>query len=239
MRWQEIALRLTLSVGLAVAIAYHVAVWLTTPLGFLAIAATAELAVRPYAKNSIDRLLLSCGAVVTALILIGLVLNLTPWGLTSMTWAVAWAILSIGVLGWRRRLGTNIRRPEATLISLSPWFLSASLIFVVAGILALAGVRQWNRQPVLALSLVSTSSNAIIIEIDSTSINKKYRIVATSKVAGARRYSSAPFTVKSTGNGAHILEHVPINVAGAWRVGLEQANSSTTVRLLIVNVSQS
>jgi uncharacterized membrane protein len=115
-------LRLALIVGLPVAIAYNAATWIAAPVGLMAIAATVELAVRPYAANVIDRLLLACGAVVTTLILVGLGLNLTSWGLTRGTWTVAWTILSIGVLAWRRGLGAGIRKPAAGIC----WCRSAS-----------------------------------------------------------------------------------------------------------------
>jgi hypothetical protein len=228
-RWQEVALRLTLIVALLVAVAYDVNVWIAAPLGLLAIATTAELAIRPYAANAVDRLLLGCGTVVTTLILAGLGLNLTPWGLTRTTWTVTWTILSIGVLAWRRELGAGIR-------SFGLWVLSASLIFVVAGILAIAGVRHSNRQPFVAFALVSTSANAVVVEIDAKSITERYRIVAMSKVSGARKYFSAPFTVRSGGDGVRVFEHVPINIAGVWIINLESANNGAIVRWLKVDI---
>jgi hypothetical protein len=235
-RWQEVALRLTLIVGLAVAIAYGVDARFAAPLGFLAIAATAELAIRPYAANAVDRLLLGCGAVVTTLILAGLGLNLTPWGLTRTTWTATWTILSIGVLAWRRKLGTSVRKPAARIGPFSLWLFSASLIFVVAGIVAVAGVRHFNRQPVVAFALVSTSADAVVVEIDATSITERYRIVAMSRASGAHQYFSAPFTITSGGNGKRVFERVPINIAGVWMIDLESANNGAIVRRLKVDV---
>jgi len=235
-RWQEIALRLTLIVALFVAILDHASVWFAAPLGLLAVAATAELATRTYAANAPDRLLLSCGAVVVTLILAGLVLNLMPWGLTQTTWAITWTILSIAVLIWRRNLATRMRIPISTIRPFGPWILAASLIIIFAVMLALAGVRQWNQKPVVAFALVSASPNSLIVEIDSKSTNAMYRIVATSRMSGARPYSSAPVTVRSGGNGTRVLRRVPINTKGVWMISLEPANTRAPARWLRVTV---
>ena len=50
-RWQEVTARLALICGLFVMIVYNVNVWATAPVGLLAIAATVELAIRPYATR--------------------------------------------------------------------------------------------------------------------------------------------------------------------------------------------
>lgn len=236
MRWQEVTLRLALIYGLLAAIAYGVNVWIAAPLGLLAIAATAELAIRPYAADLVDRLLLGCGAVVTTLILTGLALNLTPWGLTRITSAVTWTILSIGVLAWRKGLGTGMGRSAGGIRSFGPWVFSASMILVAAAVLSLAGVRQWDRQPVLAFALASTGPNAVVVEIDSTAVDQKFRIVATSKAPGARQYLGPTLIVKSGSDAARVFERVPVNIAGVWTIELRSANNDATARRLIVDV---
>jgi hypothetical protein len=239
MRWQEITLRAALIIGLLAAIAYDIDIWIAAPLGLLTIAVTAELAIRPYAASSIDRLLLGCGITITASILIGIGLNLTPWGLTRITLTIAWTIVNFGVLAWRRKLSTHIGKSVSGIISFGPWVLLASVILIAAGVLAVAGVRQWNRQPVLAFALISTSPDSVVVEIDSTSLSNRYRIVAASKSSGARQYSSAPLTVKSGRDGQRIFERVPINVAGVWTINLESVNDGTVVRWLKVDVHSS
>jgi hypothetical protein len=234
-RWPEVALRLALIASLCAAIVYNVAVWIVAPVGLMAIAATVELAVRPYGRNDVDRLLLGCGAVVTTLILAGLVLDITPWGLTRTSWTVAWTIISIGVLVWRRRLRLNIRPHAAKIGRLTPWLLAASLILIGAVALALTGVRDWNRQPVMAFALEATDAHSVLVEIDATSINESYRIEATSDVPGARRYLSAPVAVDAGGGGKRILERVPTNIEGVWTIRLESAANGVVLRWLRVN----
>jgi hypothetical protein len=237
-RWHEIAIRLTLIVSLFIAAIYGLNLWIAAPLGLIAVAATAELAIRPYATNGADRLLLACGGAVTVLILVGLGLNLMPWGLTRLTWDVAWAILSIGVLVWRRGLRSPVGPLSAGFRSIGFWLLPVSLIFVFAGVIALAGVQQWNRKPVLAFSLESITANTVVVKIDATSITDRYRIAAISTSLGAKRYLSGPFTIRSGGDGEHILERVQVNVAGVWKISLESASDGTTVRWLKVYISR-
>lgn len=238
MRWPEVTLRLALLAGLLVAAAYNASGLITSPLGLLAIAATAELGVRPWAQGALDRLLLGCGAVVTALILTGLVLNLTPWGLTRMTWAIAWAILSVGVLAWRRGLGFEGWPRAARIRSFGLWLFAAGLIVVVAGILAIAGIRHGSRQPDLAFSLVSADSGAVVVEIDATSTAETYRIVGTSAAPGTQRYVSAPLTIRSGGDGVRVVRRLPINTAGSWKISLEAADTGRVVRWLKADVRQ-
>jgi hypothetical protein len=235
--WREVALRLALITGVFGVIAYNPAGWITAVLGFAAIVATAELAVRPYAANAIDKLLMGSGGVVTALIIVGLGLTLTPWGLTRLTADVAWLVVNLSVLFWRRRLGTSLRLPGAELRFLSAWTVATGLIVAGGVVLAAAGVRHWNQRPALAFALVSKSADSVVVEIEATSVTGRYQIVAGSTVFGAHPYSSSVLTVRAGGDGEQLQERVPINITGVWRITLRSADDSSPVRYLIVNVS--
>jgi hypothetical protein len=223
--------------GLFGAIAVSAPAWATAVLGFAAIAATAELAIRPYGTNLIDKLLMGTGAVVTAFIIAGLAITLTPWGLTRITADVAWLVLSVAVLVWRRQLGTRITLPAGQFRSLGIWAALAGVILAGSVVLAATGVRHWDQKPVLAFALVSKQPNSVIVEIEATSVTGRYQIVATSTVNGAQPYSSPPLTVRAGGDGERLRERVPINIAGAWRIRLQSAADSSVVRYLIVTVS--
>jgi hypothetical protein len=232
MRWPEVMLRMALIIGLLAANAYNVTVWINAPLGLLAIAVTVELAVRPYATNAADRLLLGCGAVVTVFILVGLGLNLTPWGLTRTTWTLAWLAGSIGVLIWRRKLSTGIGLPAARIGTQSIWMISAAVILAAAVAVAIAGVSHSNKQPVLAFSVVSTGRNAVMVEIDATSVSGQYQITASSSNRKAHQYFSPLLTVSAANGSKHIRERVPVNVAGIWTIKLQSADNNQTIRQL-------
>ena len=236
MRWLEAAARLALIAGLAAAITLGSTVWVTAPLGLLAIAAMAELAVRPYAASPADRFLLGCGAVVTVLILAGLALNLTPWGLTRATWTGTWLLVSVGVLVWRRDLHTHIRWPGAWMKSSGIWAILASVILVFAVVVALAGVRRWDQRPALAFSVVSQTSSAVVVEIDATSTTGEYEILARSDTYPGR-YASASVDLDAGGGGLRLRERLPVSTSGAWTIDLRSVARKVTVRLVKVNVT--
>lgn len=236
MRWLEVVARLALIAGLAAAITLGVTVWITAPLGLLGIAAVAELAVRPYAASPADRLLLCCGAVVTVLILAGLGLNLTPWGLTRATWTGTWLLVSAGVLVWRRDLHTHLRWPGAWMKSSGVWVIPASVILVFAVIVALAGVRRWDQRPALAFSVVSQTTNAVVVEIDATSTAGEYEILARSDTHRGG-YASASVDLNAGGGGQRLRERLPVSTSGAWTIDLRSVARKATVRWIKVNVT--
>jgi hypothetical protein len=239
----EVLFRVVLNAGIAASIALAASVWIATPLFLVGIAVTGELAVRPYARNGIERALLACGATVTASILIGLCLNLTPWGLTRWTWLFSWLVVSTAVLIWRRASRTPFDAVRIRSYCLRHWLaglygLAAVVIFVVAGTVAISGVRIWSQKPMLAFSLVSKSSSAVVVNIDAISTNATYRIVAESGTRKAHHYLSAPILVNAGGKGQSFDESVPVNVPGRWTIDLNAVNGSTGVRELIVNVGR-
>lgn len=239
----ELLFRALLNAGIAASIALGPGVWIATPLFLAGIAVTGELAVRPYARNGIEKALIVCGGTVTALILIGLCLNLTPWGLTQGTWAFSWFVVSTAVLIWRRDSGTPIDISRIRSYCAIHWLSGlygfvALVIFVGAVAIALAGVRIWSQKPLLAFSLVSKSSSAVVVNIDAISTNATYRIVAESSSRKAHHYSSPPILVRAGGKGQSLDESVPVNVPGRWTIDLNAVNGSTGVRELIVDVGR-
>lgn len=240
MRWLEVVLRAVLNTAATVAVAFGVEVGVTAPLVLVVAIATAELAVRPYVSNGADKLLLGCGATITILILTGLCLNLTPWGLTSRTWAVAWLIMSSAVLIWRRALGSGVQLSAIRINSVSHWVfglwgLAALVVFVAAGTIAMAGVRVWNQKPLLAFSLVSKNSHAVVVEIDATSTAGTYRIVADSGNRHAN-YSSRPIIIRAGAKSQTIKESVLVKEPGRWIIYLNAIHGSSHLRELIVDV---
>ena len=238
MRPVEVIVRLALIAALPAVIAVSPVVWVTAPVALVAIAATAELAVRPQADDPASRLLLACGAVVTVLILAGLALNLLPWGLTRLTWAVAWLVVSLAVLVWRRGAATDLSwrhgldRARGPGLALGLWMTTAAVILVGAVLLAQAGVRNWDRKPVLAFSVVSRTTQSVVVQIQATSITDRYRIVATEQKKPAGHYTSQFFTVAAGGTGVQLDKQVPLSGSGQWSIDLQ--SGGTTVRKLLV-----
>lgn len=231
----ELVARVLLMTGFCAAIWSGVTVWLEVPLALIAITATTELAVRPYAANAADRLLLGCGAIVTALIIIGLGLNLLPWGLTKTTWNIAWLALSTGVLAWRRGLSTGFVWPLPQTRALSGWLIAAALIIAAAVAVSVVGVQHWDQKPLLAFSVVSESNNSVVVEIEATSMSGTYQITALPQPSEKTSYESAPFTVNAASGSEQLRERVPIDVPGkTWKISLVLASNGSTARWLRV-----
>lgn len=64
----------------------------------------------PRSLGSIERLLFSLGISVSVTALSGLILNLTPWGLQTSTWAITLAVIVLvaGTIAWLRR-GSDVK----------------------------------------------------------------------------------------------------------------------------------
>jgi hypothetical protein len=178
----------------------------------------------------------------TTLILIGLGLNLTPWGLTRFTWAAGWLVVSGAVLVWRRNLTTSMSVSHMRHSLRRHWIIglygvAALAIFVSAGILAMSGVRAWSEKPLLEFSLVSKNSSSVVVKIHAISTEGTYRIVASSTSRDASRYSSSLIMVNADDKGLALNESVPVNVAGRWTIYLNAVSGPGTSRELIVDVA--
>jgi len=233
-RWQEIAARVALIAGAGLAVTEHASVWVSATVGLIAIAATIELAIRPYASDASDRLLIGCGGGVVGLILLGVGLNLTPWGLTRITWTVVVAVVGLGVLIWRRDLSTSISLRAVQVRPSALWAVATVLVLIAAGAVAQAGVRD-SKQPLLALSLRSKTSHSVTVEIDAMSISGRYRLSASAGAPGARPYTSAPFDINAGSGGASRTMQIPTNIPSRWTITLASASGAQS-RSLIVNV---
>jgi hypothetical protein len=233
----EIAVRvLLILVSAGVSLSGSVNVWISGVVSLLGIAATVELMVRPYADYMVARVLLACGALATTLILVGLLLNVTPWGLTRTSWAITWLSFSFCVLWLRRRSRTNWNRPVIKMNFLIFSIIVAALILIGSVLVALAGVRDASRKPLLSFSLVSVTPKNVVVEISATSLSGRYSIITMQSNSTVPRYSSMQFSVKAGSKGLTVKESVPIPTAGRWVVNLQDESDRRVVRELIVDV---
>jgi hypothetical protein len=90
---------------------------------------------------------------------------------------------------------------------------------------------------VLAFSLLSKSTSAVVVEVDATSTTGTYNIVATSDSPGAHHYFSPPVVVRANARGQALKRSVPINVSGRWTIYLDSVRGPSHLRELIVDVA--
>lgn len=233
----EVLVRLILIAGsVCINLDGHVNVWISGSIGLVNMLATAELAIRPYGAKVFDRLLLTAGGLVTGFIILGLLLNLTPLGLTLGTWNAAWGVISIVVLIWRRGNRTHIAVPGRFFNVFSLSIVVAIIIIIGAGVLAIDGVKKWDEKPVLSFSLVSSSSTSVLTQINATSIDGSYTIAAFSRTNAASHYTSRPFSISAGSDSQIIRERIPVRAKGPWVIDLDSAGGGRVVRELIINV---
>jgi hypothetical protein len=234
---REVAVRLLLILGSAgINLDGQANPWVSGIISLASIAATAELAVRPYGSKVLDRLLLAAGGLVVTLILLGLLVNLTPLGLTRGTWNIAWAALSIFVLFWRRDSRTEVSFRRIPINALSLSIVAAAAIIAGAAALAASGVHKWEGQSTLSFSLAAVSSTVVTTEINATSVSGGYSIVAFLQSHKQTHYTSKPFELTADRSGATVREQVPIGARGRWVIDLEPAGGGTVLRELIVDI---
>lgn len=233
----EVLIRLILIAGSAcINLDGHINVWISGIVGLVSILATAELAVRPYGAKVFDRLLLMAGGLITTFIILGLLLNLTPLGLTLETWNAAWGVISVSVLIWRRGNRTQIVVPKGFVNVFSLSVVVAIIIIIGAGVLAIDGVRKWDEKSVLSFSLVSSNSTSVVTQINATSISGSYSIAAFSQTNTASHYTSRPFSISAGRDGQMIRERIPVKANGRWVIDLDSADGDKVVRELIIDV---
>jgi hypothetical protein len=73
----------------------------------------------------------------------------------------------------------------------------------------------------LAFSIVSQTTDAIVVEIEASSTSGAYQIVATPKNQEDQQYTSAVLTIRAGGGGLQLQERVPVSTPGTWMIGLK------------------
>jgi hypothetical protein len=233
----EVLVRLILIAGsVCINLDGHINVWVSGSVGLVSMFATAELAVRPYGAKVFERLLLMAGGLVTTFIILGLLLNLTPLGLTLETWNAAWGVISVLVLIWRRGNRTHVVIPRKFVNVFSLSMVVAIIIIIGAGVLAIDGVKKCDEKSVLSFSLVSSSSTSVVTQINATSISGSYSIAAFSQTNAASHYTSRPFSISAGSDGQMIRERIPVKAKGPWVIDLDSADGGKVVRELIIDV---
>ena len=207
--------------------------WLTGPVGLVSLAATAELAVRPYAVTATDRLLWAMGALLVTLILAGFVLNVPAAGLSRTSWNLAAGAIGVVVLLRRREyLAASGRIPlpavtaRSTLVGLVlVGLLSMSVVLIVKG------ARAGDRAAIVSLSLVSIQRDRVVVRISSETTSATYRIVASDR-PGKARYVGPLFQVMA---GIPLEEAIPASPNSRWQIVLNAPSDPGFSRTLIVD----
>lgn len=202
----------------------------STPLGVLWIAATAELAAR-VARPTYQRIMIAAGFVLVVLVLLAIVINVLPWGLTTRTWVAGWACVSATVIAGRRRCA----RPRVSLVLSAR---VASLYLVSLGILAasialaIVGAKHADKPPT-ALGIVGEWATSVRVRVVAGAQPGRYLLVrGVPPVLGGG--DDTAFSLQR-GESKDII--VPVAMSGVTRITLVGLDGVHAIRTLIVRRS--
>jgi hypothetical protein len=154
MTGREVLVRHAVIVAALIAAAVGAPWVLLAPLGLASLGNTGQIMTSAMAgADPVARWLLASMGVVVSLILMGIVLQVTPGGLTAMNWAAGWAILSVAML-------TLVKPRAATPYRVWPRGSAANVVTIMAVLLTIigafvvanAGVRTQRETPLLEFS---------------------------------------------------------------------------------------
>jgi hypothetical protein len=179
-------------------------------------------------EDPVERCLMAAGGVAVLLILLGLVLNDVPGGLTRSSYGVGWAVVSwalLAVVAPRQGLGGAGLRRASIPIVLSLGLLGAAT--AVAFQIGSAGVHKRDQQPVLALSSPAYGGTEAEILVGSVNAGGAYEVLVLpdGRLAGA--YSRLVELGAKGAHSTHVSVQLPV-ARSYWKVVLRPRGSQGT-----------
>jgi hypothetical protein len=209
---------------------------LSAPLALLSLVNGGQLlAYLVPGDDPVERCLMAAGGVAVLLILLGLVLNYVPGGLTPSSYGVGWAVVSWALLvavSPRRGLGgVGLRRVSIPMV-VSLGLLAAAT--VVAFLIGSAGIRKQDQEPVLALSSPVYGGTEAHILVSSVNAGGVYELLVLPDGQRRGEYSQlVKLGVKGT-HSAELSVHLPA-ARCYWKVALSPLGwQATAERELIL-----
>ncbi len=208
----------------------------TAGLGLATLANTGELltAVAPHADR-VTRWLLAGTGVAVLLILLGLLLNEAPGGLTATSWQIGWAAVSaVALLVVRGRVESRLAFSLSIRRSLVVPF-AVLLAFVPAGlVLGAAGVRMQNGRPLLELSTPTHSASRAQVVVHSVDVGGSYalQVIPDGEATEASQPQPVTLAALRTQSLSFALS-LPV-AERYWKVVLRALPSQTVERELIL-----
>ncbi|WP_375484342.1 hypothetical protein [uncultured Jatrophihabitans sp.] len=197
--------------------------------GVLAVLGTA---VRRRGRGRLDAAVIGVAGTLAGLVLLGLVLDLFPPGLTRVSWGIGAGVLGLLAVAWGARTTPSGEPafvvPTSTLLRQGPWVAAAAGVTVVALVIAVHATNLSNRPPV-QLSLAEQSAGSVAVHVEAVRDSSPYRIVVTQGATELNR--SDPFRLQA---GREIAYRFP---ASDRRVTVElvAVGTSRSTRSLVID----
>ena len=200
----------------------------SAPLALLSLANGGQLlAYLVPGDDPAERCLMAASGVVVLLILLGLVLNYVPGGLTPSSYGVGWAVVSWALLvavSLRRGLaGVGLRGASIpTVVSLGILGTATAVAFQIGS----AGVHKQDQEPVLALSSPVYGGAEAHILVSSVNAGGVYELLVLPDGQRRGAYSQlVKLGLKGT-HGAELSVHLPA-ARCYWKVVLSPLGRQT------------
>jgi hypothetical protein len=174
-------------------------------------------------QSVLDRVLASALAAVLVVMALGFLLHLSPWGLTRRSWAVAWALVVLGVAAVDD--GAQVIRFRPVVFGPLMRWAAASVVVISAAIGLAWQASASERATPLTLSVVAAGSNEIRLLVDGPSNQTDLSLV---QVDGSARQTVAAVNLSSR---HHFEVVVPKPLA---RVSIELVDGSGVMQRSII-----
>lgn len=230
-RHLDLLARVVLVIAAAVVAATGLSRPAATVLAVLAAAAVTERLVRLRRRDALDAVLTGVGGLLIGVILLGLVLDVIPGGLTRVSWSVGSAVLGLTVLGWcHRRPGTCAvdlsNRPRAATVG---WYTAALGLTVGAIVISVTSANAGEARP-LQLFVQDIGSGHADVVVRGGASPGRYELFT--QTGATKELLRGPFRVAA---GQSVTARVALPVHTRVRVELTTVAPRTSVRFVILD----
>ena len=190
-------------------------------------------AVRARRRGVIDAAVIGLAGALSVLVLLGLVLNLFPAGLTRVSWSISAGLIGLAAVAWGARTTPKddlfVPVSTTTLLRQSPWYVAAAAVTAVAVIIAIHATDVADRAPV-QLSLTSANARSVAVQVTGARTDGMYQLVV--RRGSTEVVRSVPFRLTA----GHYVDFRFTPPAERVTVDLRKVGG-TTSRSLIVDLS--
>jgi hypothetical protein len=184
------------------------------PLTLAACVAVFEAIARQRGESGLVRLLVVSGSILVSLVLIGLVLDVAPGGISRLGWAVAFGLLAVCALAGA---GRSAWRPAR--VTLRPrmrrqgtWYATSLIVAALAIVVSLNAAHEHVQVPPLQFFVQSRAPSAATVEASSGDLTGPLEIVegpafGGTVLAGPVRVSPGrPLVIRVPTPGGRVLQ---------------------------------
>jgi hypothetical protein len=203
----------------------------STVLAAVAAIAVLERLVRTRRRGRLDAVLVGVGGLLVALILLGLVLDALPGGLTRLSWSIGTGVLGLLTLAWCRHRSADPafdvgRRPGR---AAAVWSAAALGLTTAAVVISVTSANAGESAP-LQLSVPRVSAGHAEVVVQAGASAGRYELLAGT--GAGQRVVRGPFAVAA---GQSVTTAVALPADTRIRIELASVSPRKVVRFVILD----